>query len=104
MTPTDASYQLLKTVIDPELGVNIVDLGLIYKVTQHESGQISVLMTLTSPGCPLASTIVEMIKNALSPLVSDPEADVSVEITFDPPWTTAAMSEELQAQFGVDEW
>jgi len=103
--------ELLKTVIDPELHVNIVDLGLIYKVTpdcecdRRDPGHLHILMTLTTPACPLAGTINQMITESVRPLLGD-ETDTKlfVDLTFDPPWTKDMMSEELQAEFGLDEW
>ena len=94
----------LKTVLDPELRVNIVDLGLIYDVDVMEREgvrKVHILMTLTTPGCPLAGTIQRMIKDALYGLESlNVDRDVDVEITFDPPWTMDAMSEEVRAELG----
>ena len=94
----------LKTVLDPELHINIVDLGLIYdiKVTQEEGRMhIHILMTLTSPGCPLGTMIVRMIRDALAvfPFLN-PEQDVVVEIVFDPPWTQDMITEEAKAELG----
>ena len=104
-------FKALKTVIDPELHVNIVDLGLIYKVEpecdcqQRDGDHIHILMTLTTPACPLAGTINQMINDAMIPLVGeDPQYHVVNEVTFDPPWTKDMMSEELKAEFGYDEW
>lgn len=105
LKPIEAEvYQALKTVIDPELHVNIVDLGLIYKI-QVKDKQVSIQMTLTTPACPLAGTIQIMVREALAPLEPkiDPEI-TQLELVFDPPWTTQMMSPELQAEFGVDEW
>lgn len=103
---TDKVYECLKTVIDPELHVNIVDLGLIYKVELFPvSPKIKITMTLTSPACPLASTIHLMIREAVGVLPNiDPDEDVQIDLTFDPPWTQEMMSPELQAEFGVDDW
>lgn len=103
ITPEDALTRL-KTVLDPELHINIVDLGLIYHVdvSQKEGGtRIHVLMTLTSPGCPLGGTIVRMIRDALAiyPFLN-PERDVTVEIVFDPPWTQDMITEEAKAELG----
>lgn len=99
-------YDCLKTVIDPELHVNIVDLGLIYRVEiAKTSPKITITMTLTTPACPLAGTINLMVKESVSVLPDiDPDEDVVINLTFDPPWTQDMMSPELQAEFGVDEW
>ena len=91
--------EALKKVIDPELGVSIVDLGLIYDV-RYEAGEAEIEMTLTSPGCPLAPVIDKMVREAMRDV---PEVKrVTVELVWDPPWSTGAMSEELRAELGID--
>ena len=104
MISPDSVREQLKTVLDPELHVNIVDLGLIYDVSvesQDDRTYVKVLMTLTTPGCPLAGTIQTMIKDALYVFPEiDVDRDVAVEITFDPPWTIECMSEEVKAELG----
>lgn len=91
----------LKTVIDPELNVDIVSLGLIYKVTVSESQKVHILMTLTSPGCPLAGVFGSLVKSSLQDIKGlDVNKDVSVELTFDPPWTFDMMNEEVRAELG----
>lgn len=97
-------YETLKTVKDPELGIDIVALGLTYKVTvegQDKETRIKILMTLTTPGCPLGTTIVRLIRDSLAryPFIN-PERDVEVEIVFDPPWTQDLMSDEAKAELG----
>lgn len=102
--------QALATVIDPELGIDIVSLGLIYDVAvsqvQHANGpgvQIHITMTLTTPGCPLAAVFDQLLKDALIHLPNvDVDQDVIIEITFDPPWVPDMMSEEAKAQLGFD--
>ncbi len=89
----------LRTVIDPELGVNIVDLGLIYEVLVRE-GKVKVLMTLTTPGCPLADMFDELVGGAVRDIKG--VSGVDVELTFDPPWTQEMMSEEARAELGFD--
>ncbi len=91
----------LKTIPDPEIDVDIVSLGLIYTVTITEDQKISILMSLTSPGCPLAGSIETLIRDAMIDLVADTEEDVIVTITFDPPWTPDMMSEEVRLEFGI---
>lgn len=92
----------LKKVIDPELKVNIVDLGLIYKVKiQSEKSQVRVyiLMTLTTPGCPLAGMFDVLVKHELKKIAGfDVEKDLKIELTFDPPWVPEMMSEEARAE------
>lgn len=89
----------LKEVYDPELGYNIVDLGLIYEV-KVKDGSVHVLMTFTSPGCPIAPMLIEQIRENVG-LIPGTE-DVDVEITFDPPWSPEAMSEDARADLGLD--
>lgn len=87
----------LRLCIDPELGVNIVDLGLIYSITIDQS-TVSVQMTLTTPGCPLDSYFV---RDITSKLKSHKEiSDVSVEFSFDPPWNPQKMSQESKDLLG----
>ena len=89
----------LETVNDPELGVDIVNLGLVYGVDMDEQGKTTVTMTLTSMGCPLAGAIVEEIKNVLSDL---PEIkEVEVNIVWNPPWTKDKMSRYAKIALGV---
>jgi metal-sulfur cluster biosynthetic enzyme len=87
----------LKECLDPELGVNIVDLGLVYDVN-IEGHRIYVLMTLTAPGCPLDSYFVRDITSRLKTLKG--VSDVSVELTFDPPWSPSKMSGESKDLLG----
>jgi len=98
----------LRTVIDPELHVDIVSMGLIYEVSpsvvQSPDGaqtNIHILMTLTTPGCPLAGVFDRMVKDALHGLPGIvPERDVRVELTFDPPWVLDMMDPEVRAELG----
>ncbi|AEH48970.1 metal-sulfur cluster assembly factor [Parageobacillus thermoglucosidasius] len=89
--------QQLRTVLDPELGINVVDLGLIYDL-QISDGNIYILMTLTTPGCPLHDSIVGGVKRALEQI--DGIRDVKVDVTWNPPWTPERMSEEALRQLG----
>lgn len=90
----------MKTVLDPELGISIVDLGLVYGVSVTKSGKVTVTMTLTTMGCPLFGVIEKEIEEALMAI---PEIqDVETEITFDPPWDPSKMSESAKAQLGFE--
>jgi metal-sulfur cluster biosynthetic enzyme len=91
----------LSSILDPELDVDIVSLGLIYKVSVTRAGAIKILMTLTSPGCPLAGSIEAMIRASMIDLVSDTDEDVHITVTFDPPWTPDMMSEEVRLEYGM---
>lgn len=87
----------LRGVMDPELHINIVDLGLIYNVV-IEKNEITVTMTLTTPGCPLAPVIDKLIKKALGELKAD---SVTVELVWEPAWSVRRMSEEGKLQLGM---
>ena len=103
MVNTQAVYSQLKTVIDSELGVNIVDLGLVYKVkvkSQKSKVKVYILMTLTTPGCPLAGVLDQLVGDAIRDI--EEVTDVSIELTFDPPWAQEMMSEEVRAELGFD--
>jgi len=95
----------LKTVMDPELNVSIVDLGLVYGVRVEERGkkqkQIIVEMTLTTPGCPLAPVINRMVKEAVAGVGGVKEENVEVELIWDPPWTQEMMSEEARLELRI---
>ena len=90
----------LKDVIDPELGVNIVDLGLIYDVHVDEDDIIDVTMTLTTPACPLGPLLIAQIQDAL---MDEPGIrDVNVDLTFTPPWDPKTMaSDDIKMQLGI---
>ena len=89
----------LRTVNDPEIPVNIYDLGLIYEVDVSPGGQVYIQMTLTAPACPVAGMMPGMVEGAVRrvPGVSD----VRVELVWDPPWTQDRMTEEAQLQLGL---
>ena len=90
--------EALREVIDPELGCNIVDLGLVYSVT-ITNGKVSVVMTLTTPGCPMHESIRYGAQNALLGLDGVDEA--SVEVVWDPPWHPSMMTEYGRAVTGT---
>lgn len=105
----EAIYERLKTVIDPELNLDIVSLGLIYEVTikkiQTKDGEknfVHILMTLTTPGCPLIDVLEKMIKDSIDGLAGlDSHRDVELEVTFDPPWIPDMMDEASRAELGL---
>ncbi|MGG5253296.1 metal-sulfur cluster assembly factor [Neobacillus sp. SM06] len=89
----------LELVIDPELGIDIVNLGLVYNIEMDEAGVVTVTMTLTAIGCPLAGTIVDQVKRALADI---PEInDVEVNIVFNPPWNKDMMSRYAKIALGI---
>ncbi|MGM1047063.1 MAG: metal-sulfur cluster assembly factor [Bacillota bacterium] len=87
----------LREVYDPELGINIVDLGLVYEVRDVQE-EVYVAMTLTTPGCPMHDMIVSGVKSALSELPN--VADVHVQVVWEPQWTPEMMSDEAKAELG----
>lgn len=95
----DNIYGALETVIDPEIGIDIVNLGLVYDVEMDEDGHTTITMTLTSIGCPLAGTIVEMVKAALSDIPEVKEVDV--QIVWSPPWSKDKMSRYAKIALGI---
>ena len=94
----DLIIERLKDVFDPEIPVNIYDLGLIYNVDVDDSNKASIIMTLTAPGCPVADILVEDVRQAA--LAVDSVLEVDVELTFDPPWDKSMMSEEARLELG----
>lgn len=96
---TDSIWTALKEVIDPELGVNIVDLGLVYEVNVHDNGFVEVEMTLTTPACPLSSYFERVIPITVSNKVNE-VGSVLVTITWNPPWQPQMMSDEAKRQMG----
>lgn len=91
--------ETLKQIPDPEIGVSIWDLGLIYEINIDEkAGTVDIIMTLTTIGCPLFNLIADPIREAVSKLPGVKK--VNIELTFEPPWSTDRMSEEAKAQLG----
>ncbi|MEI9989360.1 MAG: SUF system Fe-S cluster assembly protein [Rhizomicrobium sp.] len=89
----------LKTVYDPEIPVDIYELGLIYKVDVADNKDVIVDMTLTAPGCPVAGEMPGMVKDALEGV--EGIGAVTVNMTFDPPWTPERMSEEAKLELNM---
>lgn len=87
----------LKTVIDPEIGINIVDLGLVYDIIIEEA-MITVTMTLTTPGCPMHSSITGWAENQVKAI--EPGYEVFVNLVWDPQWTPDKMSDEAKQILG----
>ena len=91
--------RVLKTVYDPEIPVDIYELGLIYDVFVNDADEVKVLMTLTTPNCPVAETLPQEVEEKVKSL--DEVKDAEVEITFDPPWSQDLMSEEAKLELGL---
>ena len=89
----------LKTVYDPEIPVDIYELGLIYKVDVADNKDVAVDMTLTAPGCPVAGEMPGMVKSALETV--EGIGEVTVNMVFDPPWTPERMSEEAKLELNM---
>lgn len=106
---TDAQIDDVKTRViealhkcfDPEIPVNIYELGLIYDIIIAPTGAVDVRMTLTSPGCPVAGTLPGDVQRRILPLENVSSA--KVDVVWDPPWTPARMSEAAKLQLGIDE-
>ncbi|OEK09337.1 SUF system Fe-S cluster assembly protein [Flavivirga aquatica] len=90
---------VLKTIYDPEIPVDIYELGLIYDVFVNEDYDVKILMTLTTPNCPVAETLPLEVEEKVKSLNDVKSAEV--EITFDPPWTQELMSEEAKLELGM---
>jgi len=88
----------LKEVYDPEIPVNIYDLGLIYNVDVDENNQASIVMTLTAPGCPVVDVLIDDVTQAAQSV--EGIETVNVDLTFDPPWDKSMMSEEARLELG----
>jgi metal-sulfur cluster biosynthetic enzyme len=96
MPTEDAVRQALKAVLDPEIGISIVDLGLVYDVIKEDPGKVTVLMTLTTMGCPLTELLHQQVSLVVGRLPGVEETDV--EFTFSPPWSTDMMSDEAKEE------
>ena len=88
----------LKSIFDPEIPVDIYELGLIYDVFVNEDNEVKILMTLTSPNCPVAESLPQEVEEKIRSI--DEVKTAEVEITFDPPWTKDLMSEEAKLELG----
>jgi FeS assembly SUF system protein len=96
---TEAIVAALRTVEDPEIPVNIYDLGLVYKIDLDERGFVEIVMTVTAPGCPVAGDIVGWVEKAVRGVAG--VANVKVNLVFDPPWDKSRMSDEVKLELGL---
>lgn len=94
-----AVIERLKTVYDPEIPVNIYEIGLIYEIKVRDNGDVDILMTLTSPNCPVAESLPLEVKHAAEAV--EEVNDVEVELTFDPPWDMEMLSDEAKLELGM---
>lgn len=90
--------EVLKTVFDPEIPVNIYDLGLIYEINVFPNNNVEVVMTLTSPNCPVAGTLPGDVEQKVKSV--NGVNDVTIELVFEPPWGQEMMSEEAKLELG----
>ena len=90
--------RVLKTIYDPEIPVDIYELGLIYDVSVNEDYEVKILMTLTSPNCPVAESLPQEVNEKVKSI--NQVKDSEVEMTFDPAWSKDLMSEEAQLELG----
>ncbi len=91
---------MLKTVYDPEIPVDIYNLGLIYKIDLHDDGILDIDMTLTAPACPMADFIIEDVRQRLDTIAGVTAANVN--LVFEPEWDKSMMSEEAKVELGFD--
>ena len=97
MPTIDEITKELKTVFDPEIGINIVDLGLIYLIEERGDGKLLIKLTLTSPMCPLGPQIMNEVKEKMSKIGYETE----IELTFSPAWGPDKMSEDGKMELGI---
>ena len=98
LTP-DEIKEFLRPITDPDIGVSIVDLGLIYKI-ENNNGDVSVDMTFTTPACPYGPQLLEEVRYTVNSL--DSINSVNVEVVWDPPWSMENISEETRLEMGLD--
>jgi len=96
---TDKVIAALRTVHDPEIPVNVYDLGLIYRIDVKDQAFVEIDMTLTAPGCPVAGEMMNSVHEVVS--VIEGVCDVQVNLVFDPPWDQSKMSEEARLELGL---
>ncbi len=99
MIEKEKVIEILKSIYDPEIPINIWDLGLIYKLDISENNDIYILMTLTFAGCPIGNYLVNKVEEELKKI--EKVNNVKVELTFDPPWTPERISEDARKDLGI---
>jgi FeS assembly SUF system protein len=97
-TLKDKIEEALRTVHDPEIPVNIMELGLVYEIKINEDNKVKITMTLTAPACPVAGDIIMEVESKVRAI--EGITDVHVHLTFDPPWTRDMMTEEAKLELG----
>ncbi|MGI8914014.1 MAG: metal-sulfur cluster assembly factor [Chloroflexota bacterium] len=99
MATEEEVRESLRQIVDPEIGINIVDLGLIYETSIDDNGLVAITMTLTSPGCPLSGYIGTAVESAVTDLEGVKEVDV--DIVWSPAWNPSMMSEDAKLELGI---
>lgn len=99
MVTKDEVLKALSNVIDFELGLDVVSLGLVYDIDVDQHDNVTVTMTMTTPACPLAGMILQDAEDKIREIQG--VKDVKINLTFDPPWTPDRMNEELRKRFGI---
>lgn len=99
MVTKEQVFQALKDVIDFEIGLDVVSLGLVYDVNIDDENNVTITMTMTTPACPLAGLILQDAEDKVRQI--EGVKDVKINLTFDPPWTPDRMSEEVKKRFGI---
>ena len=99
MVTKDEVVTVLKDCYDPEIPINIWDLGLVYDINVLDDGNVGIKMTLTAPGCMMGGMIAEEVKSKIKAM--NGVKDAKVELVWDPPWSPDKMSEEAKAQMGI---
>jgi len=101
MSLKDQVVAAMRKVYDPEMPVNIYELGLIYRVDVSDEGQVAIRMTLTAPNCPVAGSLPADVERAVRAVPG--VSGVKLELTFDPPWTKDRMSEAAKLALGIED-
>ncbi len=99
MVTKEQVLEALKNVIDFEIGLDVVSLGLVYDVNIDDESNVTITMTMTTPACPLAGLILQDAEDKVRQI--EGVKDVKINLTFDPPWTPDRMSEEVKKRFGI---
>lgn len=99
MISKDKIIEVLKTVFDPEIPVNIWDLGIVYDIEISDNNDVTITMTMTAPNCPISDIIIDDVKSSLNNI--EGVNDVKINLTFNPPWSPDMMSEEAKLQLGL---
>ncbi|GBD05566.1 hypothetical protein HRbin20_01153 [bacterium HR20] len=91
--------EALRTVYDPEIPVNIYDLGLVYEVSTSDEGDVSIVMTVTAPNCPVADSLPKEVERVVREV--EGVRSVNVQLTFDPPWDMSMIPEHVKLELGL---